>query len=161
MEDVGNGVLFFFDFFRFRWFATFFPGRSENDVLYYNCRKAKSTYSKDLVTGGDVSSILTEAAKYSSVVQMVNTPACHAGDRGFKSRRSCHTASWFNGKNATLIKTCFVYDSVRQLADGRIVAPQVVGSNPIRAAKSFLRPKAKMFIFQTEDASPNGAGSSK
>ena len=28
-------------------FATFFPGRGSGDMLHYNCRKAKGTYSKD------------------------------------------------------------------------------------------------------------------
>ena len=28
-------------------FATFFPGRGIGDMLHYNCRKAKGTYSND------------------------------------------------------------------------------------------------------------------
>ena len=30
--------------------------------------------------------------QYSPVVQMANTPDCLSGDRGFESRRGCHTA---------------------------------------------------------------------
>ena len=60
---------------------------------------------------------------YRSRSVAVNTPACHAGDRGFDSRRDRH----------------YYYGSVAQLVEQWIEAPCVGGSIPSRAIYIFWK----------------------
>ena len=59
-----------------------------------------------------------------AVVQLVRTPACHAGGRGFKSLPRRHFSSSLSGRRKNK------FASVAQLVEQRTENPRVVGSIP-------------------------------
>ena len=69
-------------------------------------------------------------AKYGAVVQLVRTPACHAGGRGFKSLPSRHLLSFEKLASYLLALLKERNASVAQLVEQRTENPRVVGSIP-------------------------------
>ena len=79
------------------------------------------------VTG---SSPVVPTTQFGAVVQLVRTPACHAGGRGFKSLPSRHLLSFEKLASYLLALLKERNASVAQLVEQRTENPRVVGSIP-------------------------------
>ena len=85
-----------------------------------------------------------------SVVQLVRTPACHAGGRGFKSLPSRHPIPWaaFSPWDSPAQFQDYVrYASVAQSVEQRTENPRVVGSIPTGGTISSVL----SYIYHTEE----------
>ena len=88
--------------------------------------------------GSQVRALLFPPQLPGSVVQLVRTPACHAGGRGFKSLPSRHLLSFEKERKQRKFQIGFPvcafekerFASVAQLVEQRTENPRVVGSIP-------------------------------
>ena len=98
----------------------------------------------------------TGPCQYSPVVQMANAPDCLSGDRGFESRRGCHTAPSSNRRGRQPLKLVMLSSSLTGVTmdHRRCAAGHCFPEPAARGQKAFQSPQLPVTCLTM----PAGAG---
>ena len=98
----------------------------------------------------DTALLFRYRSEFGPVVQLVRTPACHAGGRRFEPVLGRHA---FNKANAFLYKSgeSRTYAAIAQSVERILGKDEVTSSNLVSSSKSLTSKEVRLFLVQTKE----------